>query len=168
MVELTSDEYRVLKFRFYQYANPFQQHDIVGIVHRLMPVSMDARIILEDLVSKNVLSKSPDETSIRLTDYGHELYLHFENEQKDWYEQEIAKVDDTEKDEILIRQDQKYRGYWIIRQICLSAKKNITIQDNYVGPDLFQLLSEMSEAIEVSILISDKSYKGKEATQLAY
>lgn len=125
MVELTSDEYRVLRFGFYQYADPFRPLETARIVHQLMHVCMDTRIILEDLVRKNVLSESPDGIYMRLTDYGHELYLHFESEQKEWYQQEIAKVDDAKKDEILIRQGQPFRGYRIIRQICLSAQKTL-------------------------------------------
>jgi len=168
MVELTSDEYRILRFGFYQYADPFRSLERATIVHKLMRVCMDTRLILEDLVRKNVLSESPDKTYVRLTDYGDQLFLYFDSQQKEWHNQEICKVDDAEQDEILIRKGETYRGYSIIRKICLGATKNIVIQDNYVGPDLFKLLSEISQAIEINVLTSDKPYTEKESAELAY
>jgi len=168
MVELTPDEYRVLRFGFYQYADPFKPFERVDIAHKLKHVCMDSRIILQDLIIKGVLSESPDKIYVRLTDYGDQLFLYFSNQQDEWYKQEICKVDDAKQDEILIKKGETFRGYWIIRKICLGAKQNIIIQDNYVGPDLFKLLSEISQAIEINVLTSDKIYREKESAELAY
>lgn len=168
MSELTPDEHWILKFGFYEYADPFKARGKGAIRSKLMRACRDAGPILEALVRKNVLSESPSRTEVRLTDYGHQLYSHFERQQEDWYEQEIAGVDDAEKDEILIRKGETFRAYWLIRKICLSARENLLIVDNYVGPDLFKLLSEMAEPIEIKVLGSDKSYREKNAAELAY
>ena len=168
MVELTPDEYRVLRFGFYQYANPFRPFERINIEHKLQRVCRDTYLILQDLVQKNVISESPDKTFVRLTDYGDQLFLYFSNQQEEWYKQEICKVDDAKQDEILIKKGETFRGYWIIRKICLGAKKNIIIQDNYVGPDLFKLLTEISQAIEINVLTSDKPYREKDSAELAY
>ncbi|MDP3024707.1 MAG: hypothetical protein Q8O10_04150 [candidate division Zixibacteria bacterium] len=169
MSELNADEHRLLKLWFCQYANPFQRHQKGYIIAKLVPnIMTNARIVMEGLIQKKVLSESPDKAYICLTDFGYELYLHFEQKQRDWNEQEIVKVSDVEKDEILIRKGDIFRGYWIIRNIFLSAQKSIVIQDNYLSPELFKLLSEIQTGIDIKILTSDKQYKEKDPSELAY
>lgn len=169
MLELDPDEYRLLRVWFYQYANRFQRHQKVYIISRLVPnIVSNARIIMERLIQKKVLSESPDKAYVCLTDFGHELYLHFEQKQQNWNEQEIVKVNDVDKDEIVIKKGDFFRGHWIIRDICLSAQKSIAIQDNYLSPELFKLLSEIQKGIDIKILTSNKQHKEKDSTELAY
>ncbi|MCJ7498339.1 MAG: hypothetical protein MUO78_09455 [candidate division Zixibacteria bacterium] len=169
MVELTPDEHWILKFGFYGCSNPFQPRQKGRIVHELRPpVGRDARPILKTLIEKKALSESPDKTYVRLTDYGHQIFKYFEEQQTDWNEQEVSKVDDANRDEILIRKGDFFSAYWITRKICLNADKSIVIQDNYIGPDLFKLRSEIPTLIEIKVLTSEKPYKDKEAAELAY
>lgn len=169
MPELTPDEYWVLEHWFGRFKNPFGAYVKLAIELTLSQKTfINVNRVLQELIEKKVLSESPDKKHVRLTDYGHQLFLHFKSEQEDWYKQEIAKVDDTEKDEILIRKGETFRGFWIIRKTCLTSQKSIAIQDSYIGPDLFKLLSEIPEAIDIKVLTSDKPYKEKGAAELAY
>ena len=168
MAELTPDEHWVLKFGFYEYADPFKARGKGAIRSKLMRACRDAGPILEALVKKKVLSESPDKVDVRLTDYGHQLYLYFEGKQNDWHKPDIARVDDDERDEILIRKGETSRAYRRVKKICLSAQENLVIVDNYVGPDLFRLLSEIPKSLEINVLSSDRSYTEKQEAEVAY
>jgi hypothetical protein len=62
MPELTPDERWVLKYGFYQYADPFKPYSKETIITQLMPARKDTRPILKNLIDKKVLSESPDKT----------------------------------------------------------------------------------------------------------
>lgn len=109
------------------------------------------------LVRENVLSISPDGLFVKWTDYGLALYQETEALQQAWTETPVITLDDANKDQIVIRQGEAFRGKYFVLQILKRAKGQVCIQDNFCSHEILAWLYSVPAAIEVRVLTSKKT-----------
>lgn len=109
------------------------------------------------LVRGNVLSISPDGQFVKWTDYGLALYQETEALQQAWTETPVIPLDDANKDQIVIRQGEAFRGKYFVLQVLKRARGQICIQDNYCSHEILAWLYSVAAAVEVRVLTSKKT-----------
>jgi hypothetical protein len=77
--------------------------EVTELVHKRNISCGNARQLLDSLIKKRVLSRSPDGYQVKFTDYGVELYHALDMAQNEWEKAPSIKISNLEKDEILIR-----------------------------------------------------------------
>jgi hypothetical protein len=154
--ELTKWEIWVLQVYFDEHGF-YRPHDIIQVIHRLDTLSFhEGKAVLKSLIQKNVLSISPDNRQVRITDYGAELYFATVRAQKDWEAQKIIRTATLDRDQILIRAGERFKANRMLREIFASAQKELSILDPYVGPPLFDLLEEHAPRLQIRIVTSER------------
>ena len=110
-----------------------------------------------DLVVECILSISPDGLRYKWTDYGVALYKETEALQQAWVEAPVISIEDSGKDQVVIRQGEVFRGKFYILQLFKRAKAQLQIQDSYCSHELFAWLYGTPASTTTEILTSPKS-----------
>ena len=93
MAELTRDEFWLINVYFQQYAGINGAHRVHDIIRAMQNLSCgNARQLLDSLIEKQVLSRSPDGNQVKFTDYGLELYCAMDAEQNEWENAPVIKI----------------------------------------------------------------------------
>lgn len=120
------------------------------------------------LVKPQLISVSPDGLWCKLTDYGRALYEELEAMQRDWEEAPIISLDDAEKDQIIIRPGETFRGKFFLIQVFKRAHAEIRLQDNFCAHELLAWLYDISPKVAIHILTSHKGVKQDRAFEPLY
>jgi len=155
MAELTEQELWVIKVYFG--ARGFGAHRILDIRLYLQRLSFRyGAHVINSLVEKKVLSKSPDGVSVKFTDYGLGLYGATVRAQEKWETEPIAKISVSDQDEVLIRAGDTYLANHLLREIFAGARKEVAVIDPYVDAPLLDLLAPLGEKkLGIRIVTSD-------------
>ena len=155
MAELTEKELWVIQVYFG--SRGFGRHRILDICRELSRLSFHySEEIIESLIRKNVLSKSPDGMQVKFTDYGLGLFRATERSQDQWEAEPIAKVSVSNQDEVLIRAGDLYLANHLLREIFAGVRKEVAVIDPYVDAPLFDLLAPLAEKnLGIRIVTSD-------------
>ena len=146
MSELSAKEFNFI-YLYFRYRDNFGSHQ-KGLIKAIVGGTYsprDADSIIASLVRKNIFSISPDENSIKFTDYGLELLRSMAKAQEEWDKQEFIKVSNINRDQIFVRSGEAFKANRIIREIFGTAKKEICVLDAYVGSKLFDLLEDSNK-----------------------
>jgi len=120
----------------------------------------DAEAVLEQqLRGPGLISVSPDELWCKLTDYGRALYQETEALQKEWEELPVIPLDDAEKDQIIIKAGETFRGKIFVTQLFKRARSVIRLHDNYCSHEQLLWLYAVPASVAVRILTSPKALK---------
>ncbi len=166
--KLEQSELWVLDIYFRQYGL-HSAHDVGDIRHRLILLSFgETDAVLASLVSKKVLSVSPDQTKVRLTDYGAELYVASKAAEGDWEKRPIIRVSTLDRDEVVIRAGEMFRANRLLRDILSQAQKDLCLVDPYVGSVVFDLCEDAANGIPLRILTSTKAQASAVAAYRAF
>jgi len=109
------------------------------------------------LVKENILSTSPLGDSLKWTDYGLALYQETVAMQQAWTETPVITLDDANKDQIVIRSGEPFRGKYFVLQVLKRARGQICIQDNFCSHEILAWLYSIPPAVEVRVLTSKKT-----------
>lgn len=108
--ELSEEEYWVLLVYFESHGF-LEPHDILDIQYRLVQLSFhETDAVLRSLIKKNVLSLSPNNKQVRITDYGAELYRATKRAQVEWKAQRIIRVPALDRDVVVIRAGERFKA----------------------------------------------------------
>ena len=176
MVELDSQEFLFLKrvdealsLRSSEGVSAEDLFEMFGGYHRDPNRAGMVIKMLDRLVKKEVVVSSPDGVRFKLTNYGNQLFLNKLREEKEWINQgPFVKLNPEKKEEIDIKQGEHFKGYWEITEILKRAKKLIKIQDAYIGRETIAILNELDESIEIKVLTTDKRWKHKDLSMVAF
>ncbi len=109
------------------------------------------------LEKANILSISPAGDSLKWTDYGLALYQETEALQQAWTETPVITLDDANKDQIVIRSGEPFRGKYFVLQVLKRATRQVSIQDNFCSHEILAWLYSVPSAVEVRVLTSKKN-----------
>jgi len=164
MAELTKQELWVIQVYFETHG--FRAHRILDIRLYLQRLSFRyAEQVIDSLIEKNVLSKSPDGISVKFTDYGVGLYRATVRAQDQWEAEPIAKVSVSNQDEVLIRAGDMYLANHLLREIFVGVGKEVAVIDPYVDAPLFDLLAPLAEKQLGIRIVTSNNILGTGATQ---
>lgn len=110
-----------------------------------------------ELLRANILSVSPLRDSLKWTSYGLALYKETEALQQAWLEAPVIPLDDANKDQIVIKQGEPFRGKFFVLQVLERARRQVYIQDNYCSHEILLWLYSVPHAVEVRVLTSKKT-----------
>ncbi|MDP8217294.1 MAG: hypothetical protein P9M03_01050 [Candidatus Theseobacter exili] len=119
----------------------------------------DAKQMVSSLISKNILSQSPDGNKVKFTEYGVESYLSMKNAQKEWENQPIIRTATIDQKQIIINADEKYKADRILRDIVQEARTELCIIDAYLGCNIFDLIVDLTPCIKARLISSNKTSK---------
>jgi hypothetical protein len=135
----------------------FVKHMVIVYYALTKSSANKANEIISNLVKKEILSLSPDNEKIRLTDFGCETFEDFRKRQEEWETKDIVSINDG-KTEISISKGEKFKGIKSIKDIFSLAEKEIAIEDPFIGSDMFSLLYELHrDDLKIKILTIEKS-----------
>jgi hypothetical protein len=164
MAELTEQELWVIQVYFETHG--FSAHRIVDIRLYLQRLSFRyAKQVIDSLIEKNVLSKSPNGISVKFTDYGVGLYRATVRAQTQWEAEPIAKVSVSNQDEVLIRAGDMYLANHLLREIFVGVGKEVAVIDPNVDAPLFDLLAPLAEKQLGIRIVTSNNILGTGATQ---
>lgn len=166
-MNLNKEELNFLVSFFSHWANPFRAFDKSDICRRGYPFGGPHEIDLDKLIRKGAISESPNGYQIKLTDFGYELMKNHMRNKSDWSKQKVIRANLSDKNEVLVHKGNHYKGYEVVRDIFLSAKASLCIQDPYIGPEIFSLIYELDQ-IKIKVLLGKKPYKERASAILAY
>jgi hypothetical protein len=112
----------------------------------------NAEYIIEELIKEHVLDRSPDGFSFKITDFGKELFEATRRKDEEWNKPGIIKVATFTKNEILIRAGEEFVAQRTIHEIFEKASSSIDIEDPYIGPELFDRISDSGIAVPIRVL----------------
>jgi hypothetical protein len=120
---------------------------------------------LQSLIDKKVLSLSPDNRKVRLTDYGLELFQAAVAAQGDWESRPVIKVSNLERDEVVIRAGETFKANRVLREIVAQAHSELCVLDPCISPILFDLSEEFAKVGVLRVITVDTVHR---ATVVAY
>lgn len=98
-------------------------------------------------------------TFCKMTDYGRALYEEMVAIQKDWEELPIIPLDDTNKDQIIIKQGETFRGKYFVMQLFKKAHSVLRLHDNFCAHEILLWLHSSNPSVSVRLLTSPKTLK---------
>jgi hypothetical protein len=166
MAELTEEEFWLITVYFKNHRGFAGSHRIPDITLYMMRLSCyDAEQIINSLVTKKVLSVSPDKQMVKFTDYGVELYTSMVSAQTKWENQPIIRISNVDRDQLLIRAGETFLANRVLRDILGQVQSELCIIDAFLGADIFDLIEDINPRIKARIITSTRSTK---ATLSAY
>lgn len=114
----------------------------------------DPEPIVDRLVEKQVLSRSPDGLQVRITDYGLEVYGSLENSQKHWESQPLIRISTAERSETLIRAGEPFLANRLLRDVLRSPASDLRIVDPFLGSLVFDILEDVNPGVPTKLLTS--------------
>jgi hypothetical protein len=120
------------------------------------------------MVQPGLMSVSPDGRWCKLTDYGRALYDETEAQQKDWEEPPIIPLEDAEKDQIIIKAGETFRGKFFVTQLFKRARAAIRLHDNFCSHEQLEWLYAVSAPVAIRILTSTRALKQDAAFESLY
>lgn len=157
MAQLTQDEFWMIQVYFEHRFGFTGSHDIFDIDREMMRLHFfEGRQVIMSLIEKNVLSISPDRNKVKFTDYGIELFHSMLRAQEEWHAQPIVRVSDLERDQILVRAGETFKGNRVLRGIFGRANRELCMIDPYVGTPLFDLLESFAPRVSIRIITSER------------
>lgn len=168
MAELTKDEFWLISVYFKN--RGFEgAHGITTISLYMMRLSYyQAESTIASLVKKKVLSLSPDGNSVKFTDYGLELFDSMSREQTEWESKRIIPVVTIDREEIVVRAGEHFRGNRVLRDIISLGQRELCIIDPYVGEGLFDLIESKASDLRIRIITSETISRGSKASMEAF
>lgn len=112
--------------------------------------------IIDALVKKRVLERSPDRHKVKFTDYGIELFRATQRAQKEWEAEPVARISTAERDQILVKAGETFRANRVLRDIFRRPQRELLIIDPYVGSMVFDLLEDANSSLSVRVITSPK------------
>jgi hypothetical protein len=103
-----------------------------------------------------------------LTDYGFALYQETEALQKEWEELPIIPLDDAEKDQIIIKAGETFRGKFFVIQLFKRAQAAIRLHDNFFSHEQLFWLYSVPVSVAICILTSPRALKQDLALESLY
>lgn len=157
MAELTEREFWLITVYFNRrgFPGPHRIHDVLWYMSGLD--CCDAEQIINSLVTKKVLSFSPDKQMVKFTDYGVELYTAMDKAQKQWESQPIIRISTIDRDQLLIHAGETFRANRVIREILRQVHSDLCIIDAYLGPEIFDQIEDVNPKITAKIITSDRA-----------
>lgn len=132
-------------------------HDISTIKTYLMRSGLyDVNSILRSLISKKIISLSPDGNRVKWTSYGLEAFRGFELDQKDWESKPVEILPDYEEEEIVFHEGDVYKPMRFIQEIIKEANKSIEVEDNYINEHFMDLLYLVPDSVSIRIITREK------------
>lgn len=120
------------------------------------------------LLEPKLMSRSPDGLWCKLTDYGRALYEETEAQQREWEGTPIIPLDDAEKDQIVIRPGEVFRGKYFVMDVLKRARAEIRLHDNFCTHELLAWLHSVSASVVIHILTSPRGVKQDPAFESMY
>lgn len=169
MSELTQDEFWFIDVYICNYGGMDGGHWINDIVVRMLRLDCrNAKQLVASLISKKVLSLSPDGRKVKFTDFGLELYAAMGADQKAWDKQGVIKTSNQEKGQILIRAGETFKANRVLRDILRQARNELLVLDPYIGPQVFDLIEDVNPNVRSRLITSDKGPSATITTYRAY
>ena len=120
------------------------------------------------LIEPKLMSISPDGQWCKLTDYGLALYQETEALQRDWEEAPVIPLDDAEKDQVVIKAGETFRGKFFVLQRFKRAKSMVRLHDNFCAHELLAWLYDVQRSVTIHILTSTRGVKQDQAFESLY
>jgi hypothetical protein len=157
MTELTEDEYWFLLMWSYHLGirNPQGITELVFFMLRLSAPSPEP--VVEALVAKRVLERSPDRRKVKFTDHGLEVFRATERAQKAWDEQPVARISTADRDQILVKAGETFRANRVLREIFGRPQNSLCVIDPYIGPTFFDLLEDARPRLPTRVITSSNA-----------
>lgn len=155
MAELTPRETWFIDVCFKRHYGFGGSPDILQIKSFMFKLSCgDADTIVKSLLSKNVLSLSPDGRKVKFTDYGLSLYRSLQLAQDEWEKEPIILAPNLAEEQILVRAGKTFTANRILREIVSQARSQLRIIDPYFGQAILDLIQDMGLSLEIQVILS--------------